>query len=280
MTVHSPTENWGMFIAVMILTTIFTLDFGWFREQFCIIACPYGKMQSVMMDENSLVVAYNTQRGEPRRGSSENHGDCVNCYKCVMVCPTGIDIRRGTQLECIACTQCIDACDEVMEKIHKPKGLIRYASENQLLGKSRRAITFRSGFYVTVCVTFMVLFGYFLNASTHLNLVFLRSKVPYQLISGEGRLLNHFTLKIKHQGERNYLVHFVVSDPKLSDKIEIITNQHPVPVNVPEKKTVIFFKFDPGLLTDGTRKIMVKAVSAETQEILATREVTLVGPAH
>lgn len=126
MTMQNPMNNVGMFIATMIISGIFLLDFGWFREQFCIIACPYGRMQSVMMDDNSLVIAYDAKRGEPRRGTAgiENsgEGDCINCYNCVKVCPTGIDIRRGTQLECIACTNCIDACDEIMIKIKKPTG--------------------------------------------------------------------------------------------------------------------------------------------------------------
>ena len=98
MTIHSPMENWGIFVAVSIITLIFLLDFGWFREQFCIIACPYGRIQSVLMDENSQVIAYDVKRGEPRRGtegvSKDNSGDCVNCYSCVKVCPTGIDTYR------------------------------------------------------------------------------------------------------------------------------------------------------------------------------------------
>ena len=148
-TLHSPLENWELFLTTMTLTSIFLLDFGWFREQFCLIMCPYGRMQSVMMDDNSLVVSYDKTRGEPHFGSVEKgkEGDCINCYHCVKVCPTGIDIRRGTQLECIHCTMCIDACDNIMDRIGKPQGLIKYATEN---GKEHKVVTPRSMVYAGI----------------------------------------------------------------------------------------------------------------------------------
>jgi len=282
-TMMSPSENWGIFMAVMILTTIFLLDFGWFREQFCIIACPYGRMQSVMMDENSLVVSYDVKRGEPRRNpgvvEKNAEGDCINCYNCVKVCPTGIDIRRGTQLECIACTQCIDACDDIMTKLKRPTGLIRYSSENEINGKERKVMTLRSAIYVAISLSFIGLFIFFLNASTNLNMVFLRSKVPFQVIDSpvSGKtVVNHFTLKLSHQGSKIYKVEFAVNSPDIS----VVTNSHPTLVDVPEKKIVVFFKFSPSALENGSRKIMVNAVDADTKETVATKEVTLVGPTH
>ena len=138
-----PAENWGSFLFMLVSTAIILFDFAWFREQFCTLVCPYGRFQSVLMDKASMIVAYDTSRGEPRATPqakiiAKNHntqvGDCVNCYRCVQVCPTGIDIRRGVQMECIACTACIDACDDVMTKIKKPTGLIRYDS---LLAKEK-----------------------------------------------------------------------------------------------------------------------------------------------
>ena len=282
MTMHNPSENFGIFIATMIITAIFLLDFGWFREQFCIIACPYGRMQSVAMDANSLVVAYDPKRGEPRRGTEgverSQEGDCINCYNCVKVCPTGIDIRRGTQLECIACTQCIDACDDIMTKLKKPTGLIKYSSENELNGQPRKILTVRSAIYVCISAAFVALFLFFLNASTHLNMVFLRSKVPFQVVEAGEVVVNHFTLKLTHQGTQTYKVNFEVLGPELKDKIQVVTNVHPAVVDAPEKKIVLFFKFHPDILVSGTRKVTVKAVDAQTNEIVATKEVTLVGP--
>ena len=284
MTMHTPTENWGVFIATMLVSTIFLLDFGWFREQFCIIACPYGRMQSVAMDENSLVVSYDVKRGEPRRGTESvdkaQEGDCINCYNCVKVCPTGIDIRRGTQLECIACTQCIDACDDIMTKLKKPKGLIRYSSENEINGKPRKLMTVRSAIYVTISILFISLFFYFLNASTNLNLVFLRSKVPFQVIEEGRTIVNQFTLKMTHQGEQKFQVNFDVDDSSLNDKIKIVTPVHPTKIDTPEKKIVLFFKFDPSILNLGSRKIQVNVFDEMTNELVAKKEVVLVGPNH
>lgn len=281
MSLHNPTENLGLFITVMTLTTIFLLDFGWFREQFCIIACPYGRMQSVLMDENSLVVAYDVKRGEPRRGTTtrENEGDCINCYACVKVCPTGIDIRRGTQLECIACTNCIDACDEIMEKVQKPHGLIRYSSENELKGVKTKHITPRSILYLSICLLFIGSFFFFLSRSTDLSYVFMRGTTPFtvaQNTEGKEIILNNFLLKISHQGDKTYQLEFKVHDPELKNKIEIITPMKPLKLDRPEVKTMIFFRFDPSILSNGSKTI--KMDSVENDKIISTTEVVLVGP--
>ncbi|MBX3102579.1 MAG: cytochrome c oxidase accessory protein CcoG [Bacteroidetes bacterium] len=132
----SPADHIEGFIGMVVFTTAFYLVFSQFREQVCIVACPYGRLQGVLLDNNSVVVAYDYSRGEPRgkfrKGEERTLGDCINCYQCVQVCPTGIDIRNGTQLECVNCTACIDACDDIMTRIGKPRGLIRYASQNEI----------------------------------------------------------------------------------------------------------------------------------------------------
>lgn len=139
MITHTPSANPGPFAFVMGLSAILYFNFAWFREQFCIVLCPYGRLQSVMSDPDTLVVGYDPVRGEPRgKKKAEGVGDCVDCRKCVQVCPTGIDIRNGMQMECIGCAHCIDACDDVMIKIGRPKGLIRYDSLTGLEGKPRR----------------------------------------------------------------------------------------------------------------------------------------------
>jgi cytochrome c oxidase accessory protein FixG len=130
---------------LILLSLIFLFDFGWFREQFCIVACPYGRWQSVWLDEKSMVVGYDAYRGEPRRGQvgfGERAGDCVNCLRCIQVCPTGIDIRRGVQMECIACTACIDTCDEVMLALGKKPGLVRYTTQALLTSATRSSRSF------------------------------------------------------------------------------------------------------------------------------------------
>jgi cytochrome c oxidase accessory protein FixG len=114
-------------------------NFAWFREQLCVVVCPYGRLQSVLIDADSLIVGYDARRGEPRgKVATADAGDCVDCRRCVQVCPTGIDIRDGLQLDCVACTACIDACDDVMDRLGRARGLVRYDSMNGLAGKPRR----------------------------------------------------------------------------------------------------------------------------------------------
>lgn len=149
------------FIAMIIFSGVFYFVFAFFREQACLMVCPYGRLQGVMLDANSVVISYDHIRGEPRgvsKDSSAKLGDCVDCKACVNVCPTGIDIRNGTQLECVNCTACIDACDSVMDKVKKPRGLIRYASLNEIEKGVRSLLTPRSiGYTVVLVVLFTVL---------------------------------------------------------------------------------------------------------------------------
>lgn len=282
MSLKGPSENFGIFTGVMIFSGIILLDFGWFREQFCIIACPYGRMQSVLMDTNSLVVAYDPKRGEPRRGKVERHqeGDCIDCYHCVKVCPTGIDIRRGTQLECIACTMCIDACDEIMVKINKPTGLIKYTSENELKGEVRKTLTPRSILYIVISMMFVMSLTLFLSRSGHLNFQFYRGiEAPFQLVEnpdGSKMVINHFTMKVTHQGGSEHIVNFEVNDPAIRNKVQIVTVMHPMKFNKPEIKTPIFFRFDPSLLKSG--KFILKINVLEDDKDTIVTEVPLVGP--
>lgn len=153
-----PSENMAGFIGLMAFTGIFLFVFAWFREQACIVVCPYGRLQGVLLDANSINVTYDHVRGEPRgpirknQTSEKQLGDCVDCSLCVQVCPTGIDIRNGVQMECVNCTACIDACDEVMEKVDRPLGLIRYASDNSILQGTQKLITPRVKAYSALLV--------------------------------------------------------------------------------------------------------------------------------
>ncbi|PRY86200.1 cytochrome c oxidase accessory protein CcoG [Mongoliibacter ruber] len=148
-----PGENLSGFIGLMAFTGIFLFVFSWFREQACIVVCPYGRLQGVLLDANSINVTYDHVRGEPRgmirknKIEEEPKGDCVDCSLCVQVCPTGIDIRNGVQMECVNCTACIDACDEVMLKVDRPTGLIRYASDNSVLQGTQKLLTPRVKLY-------------------------------------------------------------------------------------------------------------------------------------
>lgn len=139
MMTHTPGEHWGAFAFVFLISGALWFDLAWFREQFCIVLCPYGRLQSALIDSDSMVVGYDAKRGEPRgHKGTEGAGACVDCFRCVQVCPTGIDIRQGLQMECIGCAACIDACDAVMDKLERPRGLIRYDSRHGFDGKRTR----------------------------------------------------------------------------------------------------------------------------------------------
>lgn len=158
--IDGPIAHLGTLIKLLIFTSVFYFIFAWFREQVCIIVCPYGRLQGVLLDNKSINVAYDFVRGEGEKGRKKfrrredrnalGNGDCVDCSQCVQVCPTGIDIRNGTQLECINCTACIDACDAMMERVGFEKGLIRYASEDNIEKKEKFKFTPRLIAYSTI----------------------------------------------------------------------------------------------------------------------------------
>lgn len=156
-----PLEGFGMLMGVFAFTGAHYFVFAWFREQVCSMVCPYGRLQGVMLDVNTILVAYDFRRGEPRgKGEGGIKGDCINCFNCVDVCPAGIDIRNGTQLECINCTACIDACNAVMKKVKKPEGLIRFASEKSISEGQKIRFNARVIAYSAVLIALLMLITY------------------------------------------------------------------------------------------------------------------------
>ncbi|HTU61805.1 MAG TPA: cytochrome c oxidase accessory protein CcoG [Polyangiales bacterium] len=148
---HAPTEHPEAFAWVLVVAGALHFNYVWFREQLCIVICPYGRLQSVLTDADTLVIGYDEQRGEPRgKANKAGAGDCVDCGRCVAVCPTGIDIRNGLQLECIGCSACVDACDEIMTRLERPTGLIRYDSQNGLTGQIKRVLRPRLYLYMAL----------------------------------------------------------------------------------------------------------------------------------
>lgn len=190
----SPLEHPAAFAVVVVTTALILIDFGWFREQMCTLVCPYARLQSVLLDRDSLVIGYDVKRGEPRgrlkSGAEANAGDCIDCKLCVAACPTGIDIRNGLQLECVACVQCVDACDAVMEKIGRPKGLIRFASQNALAGQPRRFLRPRVLIYPALLAVVVGGLSFGLAARESALVRVLRvQNVPYT-IQPDGMVLN------------------------------------------------------------------------------------------
>ncbi len=157
-TIREPvSQHAGSLIGMIVFSAVFYAVYAWFREQACTVVCPYGRLQSVLLDKNSMAVAYNYQRGEPRgkfkkKATIDVQGDCIDCYQCVKVCPTGIDIRNGIQMECVGCTACIDACDHMMDAIGKSRGLISYTSENGIAKGEKLKFTLRMKLYSALLV--------------------------------------------------------------------------------------------------------------------------------
>ncbi len=197
-----PAENLSGFIGLIAFTGIFYGVFAWFREQACVVVCPYGRLQSVLLVKDSIVVAYDWLRGEKRgklkKDQSkivEKQGDCIDCKLCVHVCPTGIDIRNGTQLECVNCTACIDACDEVMIKIEKPKGLIRYSSHNAIQEGKQKLVTPRIIGYSFVLIALLVLLGYFISTRADIETTILKTPGTLYTKTDDGQITNLYTIE-------------------------------------------------------------------------------------
>jgi cytochrome c oxidase accessory protein FixG len=158
MITDAPLAHPAAFVAMAVATGVLFFNFWWFREQLCLIICPYGRLQSALIDDDSVIVGYDEKRGEPRGKAAPGLpvGDCVDCRRCVQVCPTGIDIRQGLQMECIACTACVDACDDVMTKLKRPTGLVRYASLRELDGGKTRFLRPRTILYAAMLVVGLI----------------------------------------------------------------------------------------------------------------------------
>ncbi|QQS09967.1 MAG: cytochrome c oxidase accessory protein CcoG [Phycisphaerales bacterium] len=204
---RSPFEHSSSFLVMAVVTGLMLFDFGFFREQTCLVACPYGRFQSVLLDRNSLIVSYNNRRGEPRGkarkpASSSDvslpvvQGDCVDCGLCVATCPTGIDIRNGLQMECIHCTQCMDACDAVMTKLGRDPGLIRYSSTARNEGEVRKRFRPRVIVYPTILTILLTTLGVLLTHRDPVDATILRARgIPFtELDSGE--IGNNFSIKL------------------------------------------------------------------------------------
>ncbi|MCX7545833.1 cytochrome c oxidase accessory protein CcoG [Marinicella gelatinilytica] len=178
---------------------------GFLREQVCLYMCPYARFQGAMFDKETLIISYDVARGEPRmrgktRREAENPGDCIDCTMCVQVCPTGIDIRDGLQYECIACAACIDACDEVMETVGLPKGLIRYTTENSLAGKESRVFRPRIIIYGIILTLLLSAFGYALFSRSTIDANVIPDRNSFYRIVDAKRIENVYNLKIMNKG--------------------------------------------------------------------------------
>jgi cytochrome c oxidase accessory protein FixG len=215
-----PSTHIELFLALVAFTVVFYLVFARFREQACLVVCPYGRFMSALVDENTVTITYDQKRGEPRSKwkrsdarSSESSGHCIDCHACVDVCPTGIDIRNGIQLECVACTACIDACDDVMEKVNLPKGLIRYASSASIQSGVTKWLTPRVKAYGMLWIALLTLTSCLFYFRSDLDIAVLRSPGTTWTRMAGG-VANFYDLKIINKTDRDLPYSLIVSKPQ------------------------------------------------------------------
>ncbi len=263
---RSPVEHPTSFIIMAATTGLMLFDFGYFREQTCLVACPYGRIQSALLDRHTLIVSYDEKRGEPR-GVKKRHsandvslpvlgepdaghvngraaatldrtGDCVDCHLCVTTCPTGIDIRNGLQMECIGCAQCIDACDAVMDKLHRPRGLIGYSSRAILDRQARTILRPRIVLYPLILLGLIGLFTFKLvTRSTGEAAILPRQGAPfYELPSGE--IANQVRLRIVNRGEEPAAFDVAVAPEAAARGIRLAIEGAPVNLDPMESVTI------------------------------------------
>jgi cytochrome c oxidase accessory protein FixG len=223
----------------VVFTGIVWFNFTYFREQTCLIVCPYGRWQSALIDRQSVIVAYDYVRGEPRAHATKDRdpkaGDCIDCSACVQTCPTGIDIRNGLQMECVHCTQCIDACDDVMVKVGKPKGLIRYSSQDAIAGQPRKLLRLRTILYPVVLAILLSGLGWAMVTKAPADITIMRGLEAPFTVEADGRISNQIRIKITNRRGDEQQYAFTVeglADEKLQSKdITIVAPENPMTVS-------------------------------------------------
>ena len=250
----SPTQHPIAFFVMLGTTVLMFGDFGWFREQTCILACPYGRFQSVLLDRQSLIVGYDEERGEPRerlrKKEERTGGDCIDCGMCVSTCPTGIDIREGgLQMECIACTQCIDACDAIMDKIGKPRGLVRYTSQAELETGKRKFLRPRLVVYSAMLLVMFSTLGFSLIGKSTADVTILRGLgAPFSKLPS-GEISNQIRIKIANRSGEQRSYTFELVD---AEELTLVAPENPLTVGPGESQmTGAFITTQPSTFTDG-----------------------------
>jgi cytochrome c oxidase accessory protein FixG len=263
----SPFDHPVAFVIMAGTTLAMLLDFGYFREQVCLVACPYGRFQSVLLDRRSMIVAYDPNRGEPRRtvkerrATGEDGGDCIHCGACVVTCPTGIDIRDGLQMECINCTQCIDACDAIMDKVGKPRGLIRYSSQAELHDEGKQVLRPRVVIYPAILAIAVGLLVVLLANRAPADVTVLRGiGTPYAELP-DGQISNQLRVKIvnRSEGSRTYRIEFPGGD-----RLQVIAPNGVLALDPGETETATLFVNAPrDVFVDGGLPVTLRVVDGE-----------------
>ncbi len=277
---HSPMDNLAGFIGLVVFTAIFYGVYAKFREQACIAVCPYGRLQGVLLTKESIVVAYDWLRGEPRGKLKKNTtdvsvtGSCIDCHLCVHVCPTGIDIRNGTQLECVNCTACIDACDDVMLKIGKPKGLIRFASYNSIKDGIQKIITGRVIGYSVILLVLICVLGFALITRSDVETTVL--KIPGTLYQREnGFITNLYNVEFVNKTFSDIDIDVRVENPATAQLVNVAGKSIVVPAEG-FLKQVYFIRIPENEVTNA--RSVIKLGVYQKGNLIETVNVKFIGP--
>jgi cytochrome c oxidase accessory protein FixG len=257
-----PGQWTGALFTIAFLTALIVFDFGWFRDQMCTIACPYGRLQNVLSDKDTLLVAYDTGRGEPRtraRDLAPGMGACIDCGACVSACPTGVDIRRGLQVECIGTAQCVDACDEVMRKLGRPTGLIKFTSEREQQGGVRRLWRPRNLAYLGLMTLAWGTFGTLVFTRADALVEVLRGgREPYRLLP-TGEVANQQRLRITNQRDETQRFTVEVLEPTA---VALVLSESPIVVSPEQVVTINAVATAPRrLFADGQATVRYRVTS-------------------
>uniref|UniRef100_A0A7V2ZLB6 Cytochrome c oxidase accessory protein CcoG n=1 Tax=Ignavibacterium album TaxID=591197 RepID=A0A7V2ZLB6_9BACT len=239
-----PSQHLSGLFAITVFSGVFYFVFSYFREQACTLVCPYGRLQGVLLDQDSIVIAYDYKRGEPRgklkKGEDfSNRGDCIDCHLCVDVCPTGIDIRNGIQLECVNCTACIDACDNVMDKIQRPRGLIRYASLRNIENKAKFKFTPRMMLYSTILFILLTVLTVLMINRTDFNVNVLRTPGMLFQQQPDGKISNLYDLNLVNKTFQPTEIKLKLENPSSGELKIIGTDLKLEPQQIVEAKFMI-----------------------------------------
>jgi len=278
---QSPAEHPTGFLGLLGFTAVFYGVFAWFREQACIAVCPYGRLQGVLLTKDSIVVAYDWLRGEPRTKLKksfvvqEAKGDCIDCKLCVHVCPTGIDIRNGTQLECVNCTACMDSCDDVMQKIGKSTGLIRYASHNSIKQGVNRVLNFRTIAYAGVLFALLSVSGYFIFTRSDIETTILKAPGTLYTTSDDGQITNVYNIEFVNKTFHDIALKIKSESPE-DTEIRLVGDQDILVKGEGLLKRMIIVKIPPEKLSSVKMKIRLGIFSGEKR--IETVEARFIGP--
>ncbi len=275
-----PTNQIGGLAAMLIFSGVFYFIFAFFREQVCTAVCPYGRLQGVLLDQDSIVVAYDYKRGEPKgtffKGedrAKNNKGDCINCTQCVQVCPTGIDIRNGTQLECINCTACIDACNGMMDAVGQARGLIRYASEKMIAESKKWKFSPRSIAYSVVLIILLSLIVFFFGNRSSIETTILRAPGMLFQEQPDGRISNLYNIKLLNKTDDDLAVELRLLSANA--EIKMIGNLTEVKAQT-MGESVFFIMFDKNEIQQAETIIEIGIYSGD--QLIDKIKSTFIGP--